>query len=269
MREMIEPLSRIGEVTVIGGLVRDLAFYGPEERPVSDIDLVVRGLPSALQTFAESSGATPNKFGGYGLHTAAFKADFWSLSSTWAKRAGHVSMRKPTDLVKCTFFDWDAIVYSIQTKKITAIPGYLSRLHGRVLDLNLEPNPSIKGNLVRALRRVMMWDVRPGPRLRRFIDGAVCEHNWAELAVAESQAFHTTYLSQFRSAREYYRDVLRNPAFRGVGRDDMRQVSLDLFREVQHQYMAPSETHFMKFDYPRPRKFRRIRSDTRDLFDDR
>jgi hypothetical protein len=263
--DIITPLSSIGEVVIIGGLVRDLAFYGFEERPISDIDLVVRGSPSALKRFAGSIGAIPNKFGGYGLQTDAFKADFWALSSTWARQAGHVKMRSPSDLIRSTFFDWDAIIYSTKNSEVKAISGYLSRLHSRILDLNLEPNPSVKGNLVRALRRVMMWDARPGPKLRRFILGALRHHSWDELRLAEMNAFHTLYLSGFQSASEYCVDVLRNPAFHGVGRDDLRQATL--FGELPSTYHLPEASHVTRLSSLR-RIRRRNRSKTWDLFAD-
>jgi len=268
MTDVIKPLSEIGEVAVVGGLVRDLAFYGPSERPISDIDLVVRGSPSALAAFAERAGAVQNRFGGYGLKTAAFKADFWSLSSTWARREGHVSIKNPADLVRATFFDWDAIVYSVKSGKIDAINGYIGRLQRRVLDLNLEPNPSIEGNLVRALRRVMMWDVRTGPLLRTFIETWLYRHDWDELVFCEKAAFHTSYLSRFSSARQYHDDVLNNSEFSGVGRDDFRQTTFDVVRHLPYQSQIPTTPDFITRYHTILPKVARMRSDTPDLFED-
>lgn len=265
LNEIVRPLSAVGEVIIIGGLVRDLAFYGFDERPVSDIDIVINGQPSAVSRFAAEVGAVPNRFGGYGLQTDAFKADFWALSSTWAKRAGHVSVRGSSDLVRSTFFDWDAIIYSMKTGAVTAIDRYLDRLHRRVLELNLEPNPSVKGNLVRALRRVMMWDVRPGPKLKRFIFNALHHHSWAELTEAEMHAFQTLYLSQFDSASEYCMEVLKNPYFQGVGRDDLRQPAL--FSNLPTSYHLPEASNVKRLSILK-RIRRRNRSKTLDLFAD-
>lgn len=269
MRTVIGPLSEIGEVVVIGGLVRDLAFYGPDERPISDIDLVVRGSPSMLALFAERTGAIPNRFGGYGLRTSAFKADFWSFSSTWARRAGHVSMRNPKDLIKSTFFDWDAVVYSTLTGKVVAIDGYIDRINGRTLDLNLEPNPSIRGNLVRALRRIMMWDVRMGPRLRGFVNETIFQHEWRDIVSSEKNAFRNSYLSGFSSTEDFITRVLLNPSFGGVGRDDRRQPSFDLLSKLPYQYHVPSEPELIgPSQGVVVRKRRRTRSETPDLFED-
>jgi hypothetical protein len=266
VRDVIEPLSEIGEVTIIGGLVRDLAFYGLDERPISDIDLVVKGSPSMVALFAERSGAVPNRFGGFGLTTPAFKADFWALSSTWARKEGHISMTRPEHLLKCTFFDWDAIIYSTRTGKVTARKGYIDQLHRRVLDLNLEPNPSVLGNLARALRRVMMWDVRVGPKLRNFIYTNIFAHEWKEIVSAEAGAFHTRYLARFSSADEFVTEILSNPTFAGVGRDDHRQQALPFVRSQAHSYyVKPLPDRISPTSLPTP-VARRIYSKTPDLF---
>src|ERR1700759_4714725 len=73
LNDVLHPLGEIGEGSVIGGLVRDLAFYGADERPISDVDLVIKGSAGAVAEHARSVGAVPNKFGGYGLKTDAFK----------------------------------------------------------------------------------------------------------------------------------------------------------------------------------------------------
>src|SRR5690606_29051230 len=90
--EIIEPLQSLGEVCIIGGLVRDIAIYGIDNRPISDIDLVVRTKRSQLVTFASRFDALPNRFGGYGVRTNAYRADFWAFNSTWAKVEGHVAL---------------------------------------------------------------------------------------------------------------------------------------------------------------------------------
>lgn len=265
LNHVIKPLSEIGEVLIIGGLVRDLAFYGTDERPVSDIDLVVRGSPSALAEYAKLVGAEANKFGGYGLKTPAFKADFWAFSSTWAKQAGHVPIQKSEDLLRCTFFDWDAIIYSLRSRRVSAIDNYIGRLHSRVLDLNLEPNPSVKGNLVRALRRVMMWDVRPGPRLKRFIMDALRWHSWEDLVAAENNAFSTSYLSHFDGHWKYLTGVLHNPGFHWVGRDDLRQQPL--FLDLPLKFHVTDAKEVGRIVGVRKSR-RRNKSQTLDLFAD-
>lgn len=224
---IISPLSKIGDVSIVGGLVRDLAFYGADERPISDIDFVVSGRPAAVDRFAKSLGAVPNRFGGYGVKGDGFKVDFWSISRTWAKAEKLVVLNKPADLIKSTFFDWDAVVYNITRDEISAIPGYLDRLNRRVLDINLWETPSVQGNLVRALRRLVMWDARPGRVLSRFLSLEWHNHSWSDITNAERGAFGTCYLNQFESIIDYRRKVLSSRNFRDIGLDDRRQDSFD------------------------------------------
>lgn len=228
-REIITPLSDIGHVVIVGGVIRDLAFYGAKARPISDIDFVVTGRTNQLDSLAERLGAVPNRFGGYGLARAGYKIDFWSLHKTWAKTHHHAKVNSPKDLIKTTFFDWDAIAYDLTTSEIFATPRYIDKLHSRILDINLLPNPSIHGNLVRALRRIIMWDVKPGRGLRRFIDEHLWENDWASILSAEEKAFSVRYLQQFRSAMDFQQKAISSRSYKIIGVDIKRQQSFDFY----------------------------------------
>ena len=226
-QEIISPLSEIGEVLIVGGVIRDLAFYGADERPISDIDFVVTGRVRQLDLLADKLGATKNRFGGYGLKRGGYKIDFWSMHNTWAKVNKFARVHRPKDMVRTTFFDWDAIVYSVNERNIYAIPSYIDRLNRRILDLNLVQNPSTKGNLVRALRRLVMWDARPGRRLGAFLSEHLDAANWAEITAAESHAFHVCYLKQFGTSLDFRRKVLARTSNFTTGVDSRRQQSFD------------------------------------------
>lgn len=270
-RRIISPLSELGELCVIGGLVRDIAFYGLEERPISDIDLVVRCHPTLLARWARGAGAIENRFGGFGLRTEAYKADFWAYSNTWAKTAGHVRLKQTHDLWRCTFFDWDAVVFSIRHQRVYAIPGYLDRLHRRIIDINLLPNPSNKGNLVRALRRLVMWDARPGPCLRQFIFENLRKHEWHDLVETEAHAFHVRFLDAFCCVTDYENQVFQAGIFPMLGRDDRRQSRFEVVQTAAHRVAPSGSTHFLTAGaYRSPEKFNvpRMPTETGDLFAD-
>lgn len=266
MGDIIRPLQNLGEVVIIGGLVRDIAFYGPDRRPISDVDLVVSSSRAEVRKFAEQIGAVPNRFGGFGVRTHAFKVDFWALSTTWAKTHHHVPVRRPADLLRCTFFDWDAVLYTTHKARVSAIPRYLDRMRKRVLDLNLIPNPSIKGNLIRALRRLIMWDVRPGNRLQLFLDDTLLRYDWEELIHTERDAFDFTVLNRFGHAFEFTEQILRNPYFSGVGRDDLRNVLFPSL-SLDHQY-GWKRMPDLSFSHVRPRIIKKRQPKAlKDLFD--
>lgn len=225
--DLISELLNIGRVVIIGGVVRDLAFFGASSRPISDIDFVVTGSPLKLELLAKRLGAVPNRFGGFGLARGGYKVDFWSISKTWAKTEKYVMIRSPKDLVRSTFFDWDAIVYDMADKKVFAIDQYLNRLHRRILDINLIHNPSIEGNVVRALRRIVMWDAKPGRKLSAFLSENMSHLDWKRVVELEDRAFHTQYLKQFHSSVDFKAKVLYRTTRYTAGVDVRRQLDFD------------------------------------------
>ncbi len=234
--EILGPVGRFGRAYVIGGLVRDLAMYGMHERPESDLDLVVRCSPRRLEEFAQQCGGTKNRFGGFAVRTPAYRVDFWAFSRTWARMAGHVKLKTPFDLTKTTFFDWDAVVYGVTEHKLWAIERYLHLLHSGTLDINLEDNPSRLGTLVRAVRRLMMWDVRPSARLRAYIDCELEKFCWSQVLDAEQGAFHIQYLGEFSSTSEFRASVLEGRSFDNRSFDRRREIK---FLEIEQAPRLP------------------------------
>ena len=189
----------LGPVAIIGGLVRDIARRGKVGFR-SDIDLVVDAAPESVAALALTLGATPNRFGGFSSIQPHWKVDFWSLPNTWAAAVGLVQVQSLADLVHTTFFDCDAICYEIGKRRLHALPGYLERINKRSIDVNLLPNPSIDGNLLRASRRILLWGFRPGPGLQNFITRELNEHSFARIVETERSLYPNSVLDHFASA---------------------------------------------------------------------
>lgn len=221
-------VRQIGRPYIFGGAIRDLAFFGAEERPIADFDVVINGNRVRIAEFARALGATPNRFGGYQFRSDRLKIDFWAFESTWAKVEKKAPIFRPAHLVRATFFDWDAILFDLETGKIVAIDRYLDRLSSRVLDVNLEDTPSPHGNLVRALRRLVMFDAKPGRKLRHFLHIQAHSYSWKSIIEAEQKSFHTVFLDQFSSRTDYYQRFLANRSRSVAGVHDRRQLSLPL-----------------------------------------
>ena len=186
-------------VAVIGGLVRDFAREGPSGFR-SDVDLVIDGPVEDVARLAKHLRATPNRFGGYGCKEGLWEIDFWALETTWGRQ--HVPVRKLEDVVSCTFFDWDAIAYDLWEKKLICTDGYLERIRQLTLDINLRPNPSPMGNLVRAIRRLVRWQAYPGPALREFIDEYLDEDALRFVQAKETELFQNPVSTCWRTAEE-------------------------------------------------------------------
>lgn len=205
-------------VAVIGGLARDFARQGRSGFR-SDVDLVIDGPADEVARLAERLRATPNRFGGYSFKDEPWKIDFWALETTWGRQ--HVSVQKLEDVVSCTFFDWDAIAYDLWKKKLICTEGYLERISQRRLDINLRPNPSPQGNLVRAIRRLVLWHLHPGPQLRDFIEEHLDEAALHFVQAKEKELFSHQVSTCWNSV-----GAARRALFSGENRESPKQLEL-------------------------------------------
>lgn len=191
-------------VVVIGGLVRDLA-YGGRKSFRSDLDLVIDAPKESVAELALSLCATPNRFGGFGCRQGPWKIDFWALETTWARK--HVHLHSIEDIVSSTFFDWDAAACDLKRKKLICSEDYLIRIRSKTLDVNLLPNPSPRGNLVRAVRRLMLWQVRAGPLLKAFIEQHLDDDALRFIQLKELELYPTSVSAHWATAADA-KDVL-------------------------------------------------------------
>src|SRR5205085_9278011 len=125
----------------------------------SDVDFVID--PVSLVEFDRSlqaAGGRTNRFGGYSLSLGVWKADVWALPRTWAAVAGHRPVRRFEDLRGITYFNWDAVIYTLDDHRIIASERYFDDVRERILEVNLAPNPNRLGNALRALRYAWRWE---------------------------------------------------------------------------------------------------------------
>lgn len=208
-------------VAIVGGMVRDFARAGREAFH-SDVDLVIEDDVEAVAKFARQHSAEPNKYGGFSFYAEGWKLDFWALETTWASRAGHARVHKLEDIARCTFFDCDAILYDLKERKVICSDSYLDHLRSGRIEISLEPNPSVTGSLYRAVRRLLLWNLEPGPRLRSFIECHLTDQGFDSLVREEGRKDCDGLLTSFRGA-----DVLRNC----LSREDVRS-------KIAHGYWA-------------------------------
>lgn len=186
---------------IVGGLVRDLARGGIGSRHF-DVDVVLNFDEKEVRRIGETLNAIPNRFGGFGIVQKGWKIDFWALSTTWAYREGHASLHYPVDIIDTTFFNVDAVAYDIENEYVHMSDGYLEDLRNGLLEIKLEPNPSIKGNAVRAVRRLMMWQYACGPKLERFLRQNIDDAMFNHIIETERRLYSKSYASLYRSHLE-------------------------------------------------------------------
>jgi hypothetical protein len=165
---VFEYFKPAGDVILFGGVLRDLALGGTRVYP-SDIDIVVRVADKEkFKALLTPLRAKRNRFGGYRFAVAKWNFDVWSFSDTWAFRAGLVEGCSVDDLLKTTFFDWDAIAYITHDKRLVFSERYFEKISRRVVDINLLENPNPLGAALRALRIFGSGKGQLTPRLARY-----------------------------------------------------------------------------------------------------
>ena len=225
-----EGLLDLGPTVVIGGMLRDLCLSGNKEFD-SDVDFVIQ--PASISQFERImnlQGASRNRFGGYGLRLGRWKVDVWPLERTWAAVNHHIDLSSLDDLTQVTFFNWDAIVYSLETREITTRQGYFDGLQDRFLEINLEPNPNPLGNAVRAIRYVCRWQAGLGPRLANHVAREIHDHGWDALIAAEREGFSDNLLTELDG--EAIATSLRH-----LDREDRCAISLPILGTIDEPYL--------------------------------
>ena len=192
--DFADSLLALGPTVAIGGFPRDLYLCGNRQFR-SDVDFVVDAASlTAFDRLTARLGGTPNSFGGCRIDLGRWMADVWPLERTLAAVFGHVTVSCMRDLLRTTFFDWDAILYSVGDRKLITDHAWFDRINRRVLDINLEPNPNPLGAAVRAIRCAYRWEAAFGERLAAHVAKQIMDHGWQSLADRDRCSFPSAVL---------------------------------------------------------------------------
>ena len=115
-----------------------------------------------------------NRFGGFSVQISDWKADVWTLDSTWAFRNNLVRHNGGfSDYTKTTFLNIEAVAVEMFTKKgqrrAIFSNGFFESLIDRMLEINLEKNPDTEINIARAICMGLRYKFAFGPNLRQYI----------------------------------------------------------------------------------------------------
>ena len=169
---LLDVFSDFDDFVIFGGMVRDIARGGRSEFR-SDVDLVIDAPSDRVDLLAQRLGARRNKYGGYRVRLLSWDIDFWALSRSWAGR--YVQIDSFEDLVETTFFDWDSVAYHVRDRRLICSREYLSPIKHRVLDVCFVVNPSVRGSVLKAIERIVDWQVVPGFYLHNLLNNVIDE----------------------------------------------------------------------------------------------
>jgi hypothetical protein len=224
--ELLSLSRSFGTAAIFGGLIRDLAL-GHARDFSSDIDVVLKDVPDdVLARNVSRYGAQRNSFGGFRMQLGRWMFDLWAYDSTWAFAKGFVQPRELADLLRTTFFNWDAALFDLQTRELIVAPSYFTDLESRRLAINLRQTPNELGAAVRTLRLMWQGEAVLAPDLAAFLLSQIQEHGIHQIVDVDSK----------RSGR------------RRLTEDFVGSVAIAL---QQHQTEQPADP-FVLFDFQRP-----------------
>jgi hypothetical protein len=187
--EFLEPALTFARVGLIGGAIRDLAFQRSSYFK-SDLDFVIEvhdrpAFERAMRCWAPEQTA----FGGYRMNVGGLRVDFWEAKDSWANRHRHAVVSTLDDVRKCTFFNLDAVIFDVGSRRLLVDEDVLTAYKTRTLDINLRPNPNEDGAAVRALRRLWAFDLNASAALIDFIAHRISAAGWQSLVDRDARAF--------------------------------------------------------------------------------
>jgi|GEM_PF-1561068 len=213
------------KVSIFGGMIRDIA-RGGKRGFRSDVDLVIDAPVAQVKELAKKMAAKPNLFGGFGYTSTRWEIDFWALETTWAHKQGHIKASSVDDLMEGTFFDWDAVHYDIKSRKLHSQSGYLEKIRSRTLGVNLVKTPSAVGNAVRAVRRVLLWDLKASQSLLDFVDQVVSDEGLEALSHYEKRKYQSSVCEVYAERGRLLKALAAGNSKAPLGQGSPRQMEL-------------------------------------------
>lgn len=192
LREIVEALKQTKwDAVVFGGVLRDLALYGPAERP-RDVDIVVNCSPSELSTWLSPFPSQRTRFGGFRVRLHKWNFDIWTLRETWAFTTSNM---EPTfeNLPKTTFFNIEGIAAQLNTtprqRRAVYSFGFADAISSKILDINFEPNPFPQLCIVRGLLTAVRHRLLLSSRLAVYMANHANRTEIAEIVQVQSRHY--------------------------------------------------------------------------------
>lgn len=200
----INDLMATGELLFFGGAIRDICL-NPENPPMPrDFDIAIKFKNyDRFENILYKYQFRKNRFGGYKFNVADLEFDVWDLANTWAFKNTDLQVSEE-NLAKSVFLNIDGIVYNFNKSKLYDELFKNSVLAGKI-DINLDINPQIELNLLRAIVFKNKYQLNFSNKLKEVFKGYLEER--AEILVNQLYELQEThykcdYLSKEKIERE-------------------------------------------------------------------
>jgi hypothetical protein len=168
--EIVEFLTILSEETnayLFSGIIRD---YFLKRYRIRDVDIVVES-DENIENIIEKFEYRQNSYGGYKIHTKTLDIDLWNIHKTWALNNSQTTLN--FDLEKyiptTAFFNFSAILYSLNEKQFYYSRHFLSFLRDKEIDVVFEPNANYQLCIVNSFYYADRYNLRISERLKKLI----------------------------------------------------------------------------------------------------
>jgi len=183
--ELLEHLKSCTEVYIFSGIIRD---YFLNNNSIRDLDIVLGeqlDLSFINKHYFPNIKIKRNNFGGYKVFVNSFRIDIWSIDCTWGIIKERRSATKHS-LIHSAFFNFSAILYSLNDEEFYCDDIFTTFLNKRVIDVVYEENPNIPLCIINALYYKTKLSMPLSAKLKRWI-----KNNFSsELDFTEIQISH-------------------------------------------------------------------------------
>lgn len=169
-----------------------------------DIDIVVQAEErDVIEHLVEGTSPRKTRFGGWRFDVEGDAVDLWFVEDTWAFRKHQVEFSEFRDVLRTTFFSWDALLFDLKTLQLVAEDRVLAELREGILDVNLDGVLSDAHALIGTYRRVVFDHARLTSRLQAAVLRVYARCDIQEIAslCSAQQSVHLSFsqLSEFMS----------------------------------------------------------------------
>lgn len=141
MRGILNAIARRTNVYVFSGMIRNF-FLGIS--CYRDLDIVVDNtyvVLDILKQTKEKVDVRINSFGGIKIRMQNLTIDLWGLGDTWGIRKENMPL-SPLSLLKSAFFNFSAIVFTLNETKFYYDDAFVEFLGTRMMDVVYPENPN-------------------------------------------------------------------------------------------------------------------------------
>lgn len=177
----INELKKHTNVFVIGGGLRNIA----NEENVRDLDIIISDIDDKF--LLDNFDSTLNRHGGYKIKFKKMVVDLWTVGQNWATKNELIYTKHTLtrELAKGTFFNFDSLVYSINSN-ILECKYYNQCALNNELDIivynqnYLYKNPTVYANILRAFFLKEKYGLNFSKKLSQYIRDNIRYYQYKE-----------------------------------------------------------------------------------------